>query len=332
MPRKNNTVSDNDRERVIAAYESQKSSSEISQILDINRTTVIEIIKKYLSTGIIHAQRRGSLPSSKLSMEQKLVIKSWVDADCALSLKTLADKVMDEFSISVSKSTINRILDNFNYSLKKIHLLPERRNATDNIQVRKEYALQFSALPSIYSEDQIVFIDEVGFNVSMRTSRGRSPAVTVVPCIRSRNISICCAMNRNGIIYFKVNNRAFNGENFIDYINELKPKLQEAGILNAKLIMDNVRFHRMANVQTVIAEHGLTAMYLPPYSPFLNPIENMFSKWKEITKRSNPRNEDELMSAIFNGSELVTSEDCAGYFRNMWSYIPRCLNEEEIYD
>ena len=321
MPRKNNTVSDNDRERVIASYESQKSPSEISQILDINRTTVIAIIKKYLSTGIIHAQRRGSLPTSKLSMEQMIIVKSWVDADCALSLKALADIVMDEFSITVSKSTINRILDNLNYSFKTIHLIPERQNATDNIQVRKEYAFQFSALPSIYSEDQIVFIDEVGFNVSMRTSRGRSPvgspAVTAVPCIRSRNISIYCAIKRNRIIYFKANNRAFNGENFIDYINELKPRLQEAGVLNAKLIMDNARFHKMTSVQTVIAEHGLNILYLPPYSPFLNPIENMFSKWKDITKRLNPRNENELMSAILNGSELVTSEDCVGYFRNI---------------
>ena len=314
MARKNNTVSNSDRERIIASYESQKSLTEISQILGMKRTTVIEIIKHYTKTGCVLASRRGSTPASKLTDEQNNIIKSWVDSDCTLSLNSIKNKVMDELSINISKSTIHRILDCFHYSLKKIHIIPERRNAIENIEVRKQYAIQFSALPATYSEEQIIFIDEVGFNVSLRTSRGRSligsPALAIVPSIRSRNISICCGMNRNGIIYYKTSTRAFNGEVFIEFIRELKIKLQEAGVINAILIMDNVRFHRMTDVQNSIIEQDLNFLYLPPYSPFLNPIENMFSKWKEITKRSNPRNENELMSAILNGSNLVTRSDC----------------------
>jgi transposase len=73
-------------------------------------------------------------------------------------------------------------------------------------------------------------------------------------------------------------------------------------------------------------------MYLPPYFPFLNPIENMFSKWKEHVRRMNPTNEQVLMELIEDGANLISREDTDGYFRNMLSYIPRCLNRKEILD
>ena len=53
-------------------------------------------------------------------------------------------------------------------------------------------------------------------------------------------------------------------------------------------------------------------LYLPPYSPFLNSIENLFSQWKNHVKRAKPNNQEELMEAISNGASYVTAEDCEG--------------------
>jgi len=334
MSGKNSTVSNADRERIIACYENQKKIAEISSTLNIKRTTVHQIIKLYQQTGRVNAIKRGSPSRKKLGDNEINAVRSWIDVDSTLSLNQIAARINEDFGVSVSKSTVGRLIESFNYSLKRLQFIPERRNAENTIQIRREYALEFSSLPANFSEEEIIFLNEVGFSVSSRSSRGRTlkgtPAVAIVPAIRTRNISICCAMNRNGILFYKTSTRAFNGEIFIEFLKELKDKIHEKRLKNIVLIMDNVRFHHMNEVKALLDSFNYRILYLPPYSPFLNPIENMFSKWKEITKRTNPSNETDLMTAISNGSQLVTSDDCVGFFRHMWTYIPRCLNEEEI--
>jgi transposase len=72
--------------------------------------------------------------------------------------------------------------------------------------------------------------------------------------------------------------------------------------------------------------------FLPPYSPFLNPIENMFSQWKEGVRKINPQNEAQLLEYIDKKFEYITGIHCRNYYNHMLSYIPRCRDGEEIYD
>ncbi|MCP5019015.1 MAG: hypothetical protein GY938_27610 [Ketobacter sp.] len=65
--------------------------------------------------------------------------------------------------------------------------------------------------------------------------------------------------------------------------------------------MDNVRFHKMNDIKTMIFENGHIVEFLPPYSPFLNPIENVFSKWKNIVERDRNSSEDKLIESIGSG-------------------------------
>ena len=96
------------------------------------------------------------------------------------------------------------------------------------------------------------------------------------------------------------------------------------------LILDNVAFHKPYEVKQKIESYGYKIMYLPPNSPFLNPTENMFAHWKQITKRANPNNETELMHTIETGATLITSADCENYYKHMWTYLPLSLNGERI--
>ena len=90
--------------------------------------------------------------------------------------------------------------------MKRIHLIPEERNDDRTIEIKKGYSQKIISLPDCYSEDHYVFIDEVGFIISMRASYGRSKkgsaAIHTVPNIRSMNISIYCAMNKSGILHY----------------------------------------------------------------------------------------------------------------------------------
>ena len=69
-------------------------------------------------------------------------------------------------------------------------------------------------------------------------------------------------------------------------------------------------------------------MFLPPYSPQLNPIEELFSKEKNSIKRSNPNSIEELNNSINGGCASITFDDCMGFFRNTRSYAVKALTRE----
>lgn len=333
-------ISQDTRERVINAYLLGHCTAQISQFMSLKKSTVGSIIKSYLETGTHETKQKGRNQVSKLNEDQQKIIVSWIDDDATISLKALKRKCEEHFSISVSQTTIFKYVKGFKYSLKRIHLLPERRNDEKSITERRIYSLKFLDYQADFGDANIIFIDECGFNVSMRPSRGRSiigtPAVLVVPQIRSRNISICCAMNRSGIVYYTSQNRAYNSNSFAIFLNNLIDTLLQHSTNTSSntylFIMDNVRFHKTSEVLKTLSNRKISFEFLPPYSPFLNTIENMFSKWKDIVKRSSPQNESELMEIIAKSSSLLTSTDCEGYYRNMLRYIPRCINNELIKD
>jgi hypothetical protein len=96
--------------------------------------------------------------------------------------------------------------------------------------------------------------------------------------------------------------------------------------------MDNVPFHHCPSIQSIIQAAGHTLLFLPPYSPFLNPIENLFAQWKNIVRTAKPNTMAELNTAITAGFNMIDSSSCANYFRHMESYISRCLRGEAITD
>ncbi|KAF7685336.1 hypothetical protein CDIK_3915, partial [Cucumispora dikerogammari] len=159
-----------------------------------------------------------------------------------------------------------------------------------------------------------------------------SAATLVIPSLRSRNVSICCAMNRNGILYYQSQTTAFNTKFFGNFIDNLSVKLQDLNIVCVVLICDNVSFHKVLFIRQKIEDLGYELRFLPPYSLFLNPIENMFSKWKEFVRRESPLNETHLFSLIENGSRLISATDCGEFHKNMLSYIHKSISEDEIVD
>ena len=130
--------------------------------------------------------------------------------------------------------------------------------------------------------------------------------------------------------YYELTNGSFNGEKFRLFLKNFMDNLKNDAMDNCYFIMDNVRFHKMKIVQDLILDYGHNILYLPPYSPFLNPIENVFSKQKNYVRKEKCNDESDLFIKIKDGLNLISQNDCDGYWRNMLRYLRKAANEEII--
>ncbi|TBU11953.1 DDE-like endonuclease [Hamiltosporidium tvaerminnensis] len=179
-----------------------------------------------------------------------------------------AEWVKCTFNFDVSTSTIDRALREFHYTLKQATEVPERRNTLSTIELGTNYATSFRELEVDNDDKNLVFLDEAGFAVVTRPSRGRNmrgeSAYLSVTAARSKNISVVAAMNKYGMIYHKIHEKAVNGEDFKLFIKEINESCQRQGILTSIFVMDNARIHyyRGLNDDEEITSYRIK--YLPP--------------------------------------------------------------------
>jgi transposase len=101
------------------------------------------------------------------------------------------------------------------------------------------------------------------------------------------------------------------GEAFLAYIQYvLGPTLQPGDIV----IADNLSSHKVAGVKEALAQWGASIVYLPPYSPDFNPIENFFSKLKALLRKAAERSFDGLVKAIASILYATSPQECSNYF------------------
>ena len=102
-----------------------------------------------------------------------------------------------------------------------------------------------------------------------------------------------------------------DGEVFIEYVRAvLCPTLTPGDIV----ILDNLGSHKVEGVQEAIVAAGAAVLYLPPYSPDLNPIEKLFSKLKGLLRKAARRSVDSLWEEIGTLLNSISSEECTNYF------------------
>lgn len=127
----------------------------------------------------------------------------------------------------------------------------------------------------------------------------------------------------------KVNGRVgTRTEHFLNYISNVMDVLDKNNMKCHHLVMDNAPIHTPEAVRKFIESRGYKCLYLPPYSPFLNPIEEFWSKVKGGVRKTPLRADDRLTDRICDSVKKVTRSDCQGYIRHAMSFFSRCKNEE----
>ena len=182
-----------------------------------------------------------------------------------------------------------------------------------DIKARRE---EWQEQQKTMDQNHLVFLDESGVNLNMTRRYGRAigkaRVYDYVPLNTPRNTTLLSSIRiEDATMVHKEISGALNGVIFLEYIrNDLAPTLRQGDIV----IMDNLRVHKVVGVRQAIEEKGASVLYLPPYSPDLNPIEMLWSKIKAFLREQKARDAVILLDKIQEAYSTISLQDILGWF------------------
>jgi len=212
---------------------------------------------------------------------------------------------------------------------KNVMTIPIDWNTLEVLRARTEYVHQLLLM----MDRNRVYLDETGFNLHTKKSKGRALAgnpatITVVP--KGKRITLISALSLQGMIHTRIvhnvgEKKGTNAEDFRNFLLDLVPKIPRGSVL----ILDNAKIHHANNLGStwnmLKQTYDIDYFYLPPYSPFLNPIELAFHSLKEAVKGCTFFNRGELLGAIERCIPLTTAAKAEGYFHHSAKFHRQCL-------
>jgi transposase len=162
-----------------------------------------------------------------------------------------------------------------------------------------------------------VFLDEAGAATNMVRRYGWGPKgqrlVDAAPHGHWRTTTFVAGLRGTGIVAPLVLDGPMTGGTFRAYVEQfLAPALSPGDVV----VMDNLAAHRVAGVREAIAAAGASILYLPPYSPDLNPIEQMFAKLKALLRAAAARTRETLWTTIGRLLDAFGPAECRNYLTN----------------
>jgi transposase len=164
---------------------------------------------------------------------------------------------------------------------------------------------------------RLIFVDEMGTNTSLSPAyawaKKGQRTYWAVPRNRGANTTVLSSMSAEGMGPSLTVEGATTSAVFEAYMEQvLAPTLRKGRVV----VMDNLSAHKGERIRQLIEERGCFLIYLPSYSPDLNPIEEAFSKIKRLVRKAEARTKEALLEAIGWALSAVTSADARGFFEH----------------
>jgi transposase len=174
---------------------------------------------------------------------------------------------------------------------------------------------QWRAGQSDWAVKRLIFIDETWAKTNMTRLRGRAPVgerlIDKTPHGHWKTTTLIAALDCGGIRCATVVDGAVNADVFEAFVQQvLLPTLGAGDVV----VMDNLSSHRRQRTRELITSAGAGVMFLPPYSPDLNPIENIFAKVKQQLRSLACRSRETLWDAMQSVLDRITSSDAINCF------------------
>lgn len=164
---------------------------------------------------------------------------------------------------------------------------------------------------------RLIFIDETWAKTNMAPLRGWAVRgqrlIGRTPFGHWNTMTFVAALRHDGIVAPWVIDGPINGETFRTYVEQvLVPELHEGDIV----ILDNLGSHKAPAIRHAIRAAGARLLFLPAYSPDLNPIEQVFAKLKHLLRKAAERTKEAVWRRVGDLLELFTPQECENYLKN----------------
>ncbi len=165
--------------------------------------------------------------------------------------------------------------------------------------------------------DRLVFVDEMGANISLAPlyawSKRGERASGSVPRNWGKNVTLLTSMSLEGMGECLAVEGSTTTAVFEAYLKRvLVPSLRAGQVV----LMDNLSAHKGSRVRELIESRGCELIYLPPYSPDFNPIEEAFAKLKALLRKAGARSREVLIEAMGRALEALTARDARNFFEH----------------
>ena len=263
----------------------EREYREIARSLQISVSTAHRIYKRFENTGDVAALKQPSRGSArKLDDLHELLIIGLVAENPCIYLSEICQVIYEATFVKVSGSTVCRVLQRNGFSRKKVRQVAKQRCVVFRAAFLSQ-ALQFSS-------DMFVWIDESGSDARNHIRKFGYALRGMTPTYhrklgRGKRVSAIAAIATSGLVGVELTTGTVCGETFLDFVRgTLIPEMEpfDGTAKKSIAIMDNCSIHHTGEVQQAFQENGILLMYLPPYSPDLNPIEETFSYIKYYLK------------------------------------------------
>eukprot|EP01112_Ceratiomyxa_fruticulosa_P023632 TRINITY_DN912_c0_g1_i1.p1 TRINITY_DN912_c0_g1~~TRINITY_DN912_c0_g1_i1.p1 ORF type:complete len:547 (+),score=142.39 TRINITY_DN912_c0_g1_i1:136-1776(+) len=312
-------------------HEGGMSYEKAAATFHVSRSTVGRIVReekdKQLGVPPQIKKKRGR--KSNLTIEAIIFLLLLLEEDSTITLKEM-ERRLEEKGIPTSITALQKAFSRMEVTWKNTLPIPYDWNTYEVIAARQEYLGKIGMVTG----RPLVYIDESGFHMHIKKSKGRALAgekatLSLVP--KGSRISLIAALSELGYPHYQLFNdlgdkkRGVRAEDFRSFLLDLAPKIPR----NAVILLDNAKIHHaellVPTFQMLKQTYGIDHIFLPPYSPFLNPIELSFNSIKMCVSSKTFFNRGDLIRAIEEAIvETVTSEHAKQWFEHSHKYHAQC--------
>lgn len=284
------------RDLAFSLFERGRTRKEVADILQVSTRT----ISRWRARGNVKLPKRGPrLGKRRLTVHQEQTMVAKCESNASTSMRELVTFSSVTFGVKISIATAARILDRAVFTHKKA----VKRNTEYDEDKARRFVREIIRPTLERWPSRIASIDEAGFHLNCAPSYGWAKrgkrAVITRPMIRGQKFSLLLCVRPTGIIAGKLVEGAINGKIFRQFLQDLPQGLT--------LLIDNASIHKATDSLTVqglptvrqtAARRAIVLQYVPPYSPYLNPVEYVFGTIRRYVNRCQPRTPQALHQAI----------------------------------
>ena len=347
------TITTTQRQTIINAILGEGLSRDlVSRSYKISINTVNTIIKNFRKTNRTGSVKRGGARESnvKYDMERlSVVIKNYLCGDPNFPQeeknpfytnwqirRRLKDDFMYDESMWPSVHVIGEISSKIKLTYKEPTRLPWQRNSDDNKNLRHDWVVWATA--NVFP-DQVIYIDECSFELHMHPKKGRAMLgekliveVNGAKYHEGRVTAVMAVSPTLGVIFAQSVIGTFTKDLFHRFITRVCEviRVPQASFVKYTFVYDNAPIHRQDILEETITNYGHQVKRLPPYSPFLNPIEEVFSLWKQGVRARQTDDNCSLSIAMIEAEKDITHEKIYQFYKHAVAFYNDCLAKKDI--